>query len=244
MHQWRLDQFLLQVHGYSAGTDIWNFIPTPIWKKRLRFVFEIPGWCPQRKGEPWAPKRSTIYSFYFMKSVVGFLTLLNRNCRMVKRGLWNASRSISQRSTIFFPLFSKDSPIWPPNKKALNGPIIAERNVITKSWSLGLPDTTPTRPPGVHPPKTCREVTSFSSTTCRFATGPKDLVFTLGSKIFLFHIIWPLVFTQLGSPIIFQNWISSHLEQRGWVPRGLNFYFQIQGLGGLWFNFVNGCWIL
>ena len=93
-------------------------------------------------------------------------------------------------------------------KKQSMGPSLRKKcdNQILEFW---ISCTTPTRPSGFHPPKTCSEVTSFSSTTCRFATGPKDC-FYLGFQDFLFHIILAIGFYPAWLPNNFSK-NESHL---------------------------------
>ena len=126
-------------------------------------------------------------------------------------------------------------------KKHSMGPSLRKKcdNKILESWTSY---TTPTRPPGFHPPKTCREVTSFSSTTCRFATGPKDWFLPWVPRFFSFTSFWPLVFTQLGSPIIFQKLDLISFGTKGMGPAWSELLLSDPGLGGSMVLFCK--WVL
>ena len=109
-------------------------------KEAFAICFEIPGWCPQRKrGTLSSEEKHYFILFYFMKSVVGFLTLLNRNCRMVKRGsLKCISVHFTKINNILSSLLER-LPNLTTKQKSTQWAHHCERNVITKSWSLGLP---------------------------------------------------------------------------------------------------------
>ena len=161
-------------------------------KEAFAICFEIPGWSPQRKrGTLSSEEKQYLIFFYFMKrlkSVVGSLTLLDRNCRMVKRGsLKCISVHITKINNIISSLLERLPNLTTKQKKHSMGPSLRKKcdNKILESWTSC---TTPTRPSGFHPPKACSEVISFSSTTCRFATAPKHC-FYLGFQDFLFDII-------------------------------------------------------
>ena len=114
-------------------------------------------------------------------------------------------------------------------KKTIKGPIIAK-----EMWKQNLEildflhNTSKTfRLPSL---KTCSEVTSFSSTTCRFAMGPKDC-FTLGSNIFSLASSWHFLFAHLGSPRILQKINFTSFWTKGLGPAWSEFLFSDLGVG-------------
>ena len=117
-----------------------------------------------------------------------------------------------------------------------------ERNVITKSWSLGLP-TQHQQDRQVSIPQRLAEK------SLPFPAPPVDLLraqrigFYLGFQdFFSFTSFWPLVFTQLGSPIIFQKLDLISFGTKGMGPAWSELLLSDPGLGGSMVLFCK--WVL
>lgn len=201
-------------------------------KEAFASCFEIPGWCPQRKrGTLSSEEKQYFILFYFMKSVVGSLTLLDRNCRMVKRGsLKCISVHFTKINNIISSLLER-LPNLTTKQKNNQWAHHCEKNVITKSWNFGFP--------AQHQQDLQVSIPQrLAVKSLPFPAPPVDLlraqriVFTLGSKIFFFTSFWPLVFTQLGSPIIFQKMNLISFGTKGMGSAWSELLFSDPGLGG------------